>query len=180
MSLTLIRHTQPHVEAGICYGRTDLDVVASFHDEAGVVLANLNRPHIIVSSPLRRCLKLATFAASEFGLPVKIDPRFQEMDFGNWEGVAWSDIKRAELDLWAQDFLDARPHGGENVRQLRTRVHAGLAEYKNTGKHTLIFTHAGVVKATLAQGDHASDFDTSIPFGGIVNIPQNLIFRSAP
>ena len=36
-----------------------------------------------------------------------------EMDFER--GVAWDDIPRPEIDEWGENFLHARPHGGENV-----------------------------------------------------------------
>ena len=179
MSLMLIRHTTPLVAQGICYGRTDLDVAESFPEEAQRVLTQLTRPELIISSPLRRCLKLAHAVGGKFEMDVQIDPRMQEMDFGRWEGMAWADINRDELDRWAADFMEARPHGGENVCQLYMRVQAGLAEYKARGKNTLIFTHAGVVKAAFAKGNEAADFETSIPFGGAVSIPPSFSFRSA-
>ena len=34
MKIYLIRHTQPDVEKGICYGSSDLDVAATFEAEA--------------------------------------------------------------------------------------------------------------------------------------------------
>ena len=33
MGLMLVRHTRPDVAPGVCYGRTDLDVAASFSAE---------------------------------------------------------------------------------------------------------------------------------------------------
>ena len=61
MDIYLIRHTAPLVDKGICYGQTDLDVTDSFEAELEQI-----RPHIpgdikkVYSSPLQRCLKLAT------------------------------------------------------------------------------------------------------------------------
>lgn len=37
MKIYLIRHTTPHIEKGICYGQTDLDVAETFNNEAEII-----------------------------------------------------------------------------------------------------------------------------------------------
>ncbi|MEM7662090.1 MAG: alpha-ribazole phosphatase [Pseudomonadota bacterium] len=174
-TLTLVRHTTPDIAPGVCYGRTDLDVSAQFEDEAAkAAVALISAPTQfvrIVSSPLRRCRKLADVLAERLELIVEEDPRLAEMDFGSWEGMAWSDISRAELDAWAADFLNARPHGGESVAMLRARALAALADWRTSGQTTLIVTHAGVIRAALATGDTAKHFNAKIAFGGFVTLP---------
>ena len=41
MIVTLIRHTSVAVAPGICYGQSDVDVAASFADEAAAVRQRL-------------------------------------------------------------------------------------------------------------------------------------------
>lgn len=134
------------------------------------MLAALPRVQHIVTSPLLRCRKLAAHLGGALSLSVEIDTRFIEMDFGTWECTPWADVPRGELDSWAADFVNARPHGGESVADLRERVQDGLLAMP---KHTLIVTHAGVIKAALAKGDTPTDFNTQIEFGGIVTIPSS-------
>ncbi len=55
------------------------------------------------------------------------------MDFGAWEGRAWSDIARPEFDTWIQDFANI-PAGGQGalwvtpagVIRAAGLVHAGV------------------------------------------------------
>jgi alpha-ribazole phosphatase len=166
MGVTLVRHTKPDVAPGVCYGRTDLDVAASFPREAALVAAALPRFATIVTSPLKRCVTLADYLGQRAGLaPIK-DPRLREMDFGAWEGLAWSDIPRTELDDWAADFLHARPHGGETVAMLRSRTLEAVCEWMDGRGDTLIVTHSGVIRSALSTGDGADDFAANINFGG--------------
>ncbi|MEM1086466.1 MAG: alpha-ribazole phosphatase family protein [Pseudomonadota bacterium] len=170
MALILLRHTTPDIEAGVCYGRTDLDVKASFQQEAVTAFDALPRFEHIITSPLQRCRKLADFIAKIVQRPVKVDTRVIEMDFGRWEGMAWSDIPRHEIDAWANDFLYACPHGGESVAMLRDRTCEALRDISGENKPTLIVTHSGVIRAALAKGDRSEDFNASIDFGGHVTI----------
>ena len=170
MSLVLVRHTRLKVEDGICYGRTDLDVADSFSDEANAVVAQLQACEVLISSPSLRCLKLARKIRQAFGVSPQVDDRIYEMDFGSWEGQRWSDISSDELDEWARDFLHARPHGGESVAMLRQRSLDAIDEFRRSGKQYVVVTHAGVIKAVLADGDKSTDFGFEIDFGGIVQI----------
>ena len=171
VALTLIRHTRPAVNPGICYGRTDLALAHTFAEEADAVLAQLEPAEALVSSPLSRCRVLAERIGSAFHLQPAYDRRLQEMDFGAWEGQDWNDIPRTELDAWAADFLHARPHGGESVHAFVVRVHEVLAELRKDGVSRLVITHAGVIKAsTVAKGADFSAFQTSVAYGGVLRI----------
>ncbi|MBN8291542.1 alpha-ribazole phosphatase family protein [Rhodobacter sp. NTK016B] len=165
MSVILLRHTKPDVIEGTCYGRTDLGLRACFDDTAIRIAAELPPVERILSSPLSRCQRLAHAIAEARGLPVETDARFVEMDFGRWEGIAWSEIPRPEIDAWRDDFLDARPHGGESVRDLRERTRAGLDAVVEGPVPALVVTHAGVIKAALALSGQADGWDAQTEFG---------------
>jgi len=142
--LHLIRHPRPLVEPGICYGRLD---VAGEHPEvaAARLLRELPAGLRVYSSPLRRCRELAEHLQPQ---PI-IDARLAEMDFGDWEGRAWDDIPRAELDAWAADVAGYAPPGGESPRQLQRRALAfvtGLQE-----QEAVLVTHAGVIRVLMAH-----------------------------
>ena len=167
MALIFLRHTQPDVDAGVCYGITDLGLCDGFEADCARIRARLPIVHRIVSSPLSRCARLADALGSELALPVSLDSRLREMDFGRWEGRPWDDIERVELDAWAGDFMHARPHGGESVAQLRARVLEAAVDYDALGGDSLVVTHAGVIKAAFAVGDEADAFALTTPFGGL-------------
>lgn len=170
MALILLRHTTPDVAPGTCYGQTDLDVAASFETEAVSAMAALPAFNQIVSSPLKRCRKLAEYLSEKTGVPVTSDPRLMEMNFGSWEGRLWSEIERSEIEAWASDFYHAQPHGGESVAILHARISAALEDLKDQETSTLIVSHAGVIRAALARGKTAADFNTEIAFGGFVTM----------
>lgn len=151
MDLYLVRHTTPRVPAGVCYGRTDLDV----HDDFAEQLASIQQklagiqPVACYSSPLLRCRKLA--AALGFGEP-QHDDRLQELHFGDWEMQPWDDIPRATFDHWSENFVERAPPSGETFHSLHQRAHAFYQECasKHVGPVVLV-THAGVIRALLAH-----------------------------
>ena len=171
MHLTLVRHTRPLVPDGVCYGATDLDVASTFEAEAARVVDALPPAGELLTSPLRRCRRLAEYIGAARNLVPEVDERLREMDFGSWEGMAWDDIPRAELDAWAGDFLHARPHGGENVLMLRERTWAAIGDYRRSGASHIVVTHAGIIKAALARNGDPAAWKFHVDFGGNVRLP---------
>lgn len=169
MGLILIRHTRPDVPSGLCYGRTDVALADTFAEEAARVLAALPEIRVLVTSPLQRCMALAQYIAAAKELPLAVDERLMEMDFGAWQGRHWSDLPMSDLDAWSDDFLHARPHGGESVAMFTSRVGAALAAWSSRQEPVAVVTHAGVIKvACQPESDLPRDFEAPVDFGGIV------------
>jgi len=144
MILHLIRHPKPLIDPGICYGR--LDVAAEHSEPVAARLRGELPPGLpVYSSPLRRCRELAEQLQPS---PV-IDARLAEMDFGAWEGRAWDDIPRHELDAWAADIAGYAPPGGESPRQLQHRALDFVAGL--TVPEAVLVTHAGVIRVLVAH-----------------------------
>jgi alpha-ribazole phosphatase len=127
MDLVLIRHPAPALEAGICYGRSDVPLAGdarALSDSLFARLASLGvpPPQALWTSPLRRCSSVAAWLARRCRCVATADARLQEMDFGAWERMRWDAIDRAAIDAWAADFVHARLHGGESVAQFAARV----------------------------------------------------------
>lgn len=159
MDLVLIRHPAPAIDAGICYGKSDVPLADDAGEAAQALVARLTslgvpKPSRLVTSPLQRCARLADELARHFGCASDTDPRLQEIDFGAWEGQAWEAIERAELDAWAADLRHARMHGGESVAQFEARVGAWLdtwqARAAASSPNALAVTHAGVIRMIAA------------------------------
>lgn len=153
----ILRHPPPRVAPGLCYGRTDLPLAAGWKTPAA-----LPPVAAIAASPLARCRLPAERIAAMRGLPLVIDPRLSEIDFGAWEMRRWDALPRAELDAWAADFREARPHGGESVAMLAARVAAALAE---AAPDTLWVTHSGVARAVAALTGHPQGWDLCLACG---------------
>ncbi|NRR34191.1 histidine phosphatase family protein [Oxalobacteraceae bacterium] len=148
MRLILVRHPQPIVAPGICYGSSDLPADAHALEQTLLALASLPADAPVYSSPLQRCAALAR------RLPcaaLRFDERLAEMHFGAWEMQAWDAIPRAEIDAWAADLVHYRPGGGETVLEVATRVaafHTALQRQPHT--EALMICHAGTIRLLMA------------------------------
>jgi alpha-ribazole phosphatase len=149
MQLYLVRHPQPLVAPGLCYGRTDLLVAPEETARVRSALSvSLPSGAPVFSSPLRRCADLAKALS---GTAPTCDARLAELDFGSWEMQPWDRIARAEIDAWAGDMVHYRPGGGESVLQMAERVtafHADLTALAHPC--AIIVCHAGSIRL-LAQ-----------------------------
>ncbi len=190
MKLWLVRHAQPLVAPGICYGRLDLAADAAATADCARRLALALPAGIRVSaSPLQRCAQLAeALQALRPDLAFHTDARLQEMNFGRWEGRAWRDIAPAELQAWTDDFPDYTVGStGESVSAFMARVGAAFDALARAAEPpenaTLWITHAGVIRAAelLAQGichiDHARQWPLTAPNYGQW---QTLALNSRP
>lgn len=158
MDLVLIRHPAVAVEAGVCYGRSDVPLAGDAAHEAAHLARRLGAlgapvPLRVESSPLRRCVPIANALASTHGLAPRVDARLAEMDFGAWEMQRWDAIERAQIDAWAADFDHARPHGGESVAQFDARVGTWFDDGRDGrfAQTAWVVTHAGVIRAIAAR-----------------------------
>ncbi|NIE66175.1 alpha-ribazole phosphatase [Burkholderia sp. Ax-1719] len=161
MDLVLIRHPAVAVEAGVCYGRSDVALAADAEAGAASIAARLvalgvRAPVRIETSPLMRCASVARVLAREHGaLALQEDARLAEMDFGAWEMQRWDGIERTQIDAWAANFLHARDHGGESVAQFDARVTSWFEalEVEHVDARTTIWAmaHAGVIRTIAAR-----------------------------
>ncbi len=145
MQVFLIRHPKPVIEAGICYGRLDVDAHAP-HAVADEIRPLLRRDVPVYSSPLRRARQLAEALHPS---PI-IDERLCEIDFGDWEGRAWDAIERDALDAWAADVTGFIPPNGESVAQLQARV-LDFAATLAPQPAVAFVAHAGVLRALVGH-----------------------------
>jgi alpha-ribazole phosphatase len=181
MKLWLVRHAQPLIESGICYGRLDVAADAGATAEcARQLAAQLPAGSRVSTSPLQRCEQLAhALLGLRPDLTCKTEASLAEMDFGEWEGRAWQAIDPAELQAWTDDFAHyAVGRHGESVTVFMARVGSVFDALDRTDSSlqpqtltptlspihsqkarepesdTLWITHAGVIRAVhlLAQG----------------------------
>ena len=184
--LWLVRHAQPLVAPGICYGALDMPADASATaDSAQRLAAVLPQRLSVWHSPLQRCELLAhVFKGLRPDLMLKTAPNLVEFDFGHWEGRAWDDIPRADIDAWTADFAHYRPGGGDNLAAMLARVSSALRAAQQEGGDILWVTHAGVARcvqwllhAAPGQSPCAAEWPRSAPgYGEWVSfdLPQPL------
>jgi alpha-ribazole phosphatase len=174
MYLYLIRHPPPSGTEGLCYGRLDVAVTAQAVDEAAeAVLAQIPGERLdaarIYCSPSSRCVGLAGRIAS----PREPAPAegLMEMNFGQWQGLAWDAVPREEIDAWAKDVWHYRPGGGESAEMVAARWQRWVTQLpSNDGAGVVAVTHAGVIRVALArsgQWDRDAALMVPIPFGSV-------------
>ena len=174
MKLWLVRHAQPLMAPGICYGATDIAADAQATLQAAQELAHtLPLGLALVSSPLQRCERLAhCLRGLRPDLAYKTDARLVEMDFGCWEGQRWDAIPEADYARWMADFGGHRFGGQESAQEFMQRVSAVWDETRRQGLDTVWITHAGVIRSAtlLAQGvrqvEHATQWPREAPAFG--------------
>jgi alpha-ribazole phosphatase len=150
--ITLIRHTTPRIASGICYGQLDLEVADSFEHEAAVVASWLPPVDLIISSPLQRAHKLAAYLATRQHCELHLHEGLKELNFGDWEGRAWQDIPRVEIDQWSAEVMNYAPPNGESPHQMQVRVQTMLqALMRLPWQHIALVAHGGSIRAVLAE-----------------------------
>jgi alpha-ribazole phosphatase len=159
----LVRHAPPLIEPGLCYGRLDI--------EAEPLLLALPRARIW-TSPSRRCLALARVIAARHRLRPHSDHRLLELDFGAWEGFAWSDAPRPRLDTWAHAPLGRGAPGGESGAGLIARVRSFAATLRASPGRHIVVSHGGplVVLAALLAGRRPDLLAPRLGYGQVLAI----------
>jgi len=168
MELTLIRHTEVKIEKGTCYGQSDIDVTETFEKEKNRVLKNIHATNtVVISSPLKRCTRLAGFISKNF----QTDNRIMELHFGNWEMQKWDEIEDPEIDIWMNNYISYPCPNGESLLDMKTRVESFLTDLKlQDHQKYIIVTHGGVVRLFyhLIKGIELDKiFDIQIQFGEV-------------
>ncbi len=173
--LHLLRHGR--VDAGprrLAYGWTDLPLSPQGRAESErlerFVAESLHRPAGVISSDLKRCRALAEPLAEALDVPLIVSAQLREQSMGDWEGRAWDDLQAehdvAVNDYW-DDYLNARPPGGESYADLAARVDRWwVAEHgRLEGGRWVLACHIRVIRALACR---------------LLNLPYSDALRFAP
>jgi alpha-ribazole phosphatase len=166
-ALHLLRHGAPEA-AGRLIGHTDslptqLGRAACRKRAQGLRVAQ------VVSSDLSRALWPARDVAADLGVPLVVDPRWRELDFGAWEECDPANMSEALLHFWADPDASPPPQG-ESWSQICARVAAALDELE---QDALVVTHAGAMRAALSVllgFDHAQVWAFHLRYGALLSL----------
>jgi alpha-ribazole phosphatase/probable phosphoglycerate mutase len=89
-------------------------------------------------------------------VPLRLDERLREVGFGVWEGHTADELRHRDPEVIARFYEDPvanRPEGAEPLEAFRARVTEALGELIDASpdRHTLVVTHAGVIRTVVAQ-----------------------------
>jgi broad specificity phosphatase PhoE len=145
--LILARHGQTGPNArGLLLGRLDPPLTDEGRAQAAAVARAIGTPDLVVSSPLGR----ARETAAALGVPVTVDERWIEVDYGTYDGVPFRDVP---ADVWRQwrDDPEWAPPGGESMADVGRRVRAAcddLVEAATAGD-VVVVSHVSPIKAAV-------------------------------
>jgi alpha-ribazole phosphatase len=173
--LILVRHPKPACADGLCYGRLDLECDTAALDAAAKRLGEAAHGHRIVTSPAQRARSLASKLSAE----ITIEPRLQELHFGDWEGLLWQDIARDGIDGWHRGLPSSAPPNGESLSAMAARCADWLRTLAVSDPPVLAVTHAGpirVIRAILKGVPLHTYFREAVPFAEplLLDIPATL------
>lgn len=115
-------------------------------------LAN-ERFDAIYSSDLKRCQHTLEWCqAAKPNTPVYWEPRLRELNFGEYEGKVYDELKTLpHYRAWIDSVGELQIPGGESAQQLRRRLTAWLqdvatAVQRDGYQKVLVVTHGGVIR----------------------------------
>lgn len=157
-NLYLIRHGQ--VESrfeGKLVGATNADLSPSGREQAIRLNQILIRksPDICFSSPMRRCLDTANHAMASLNIELRQLEQIRELDFGEWEGVSFKDIKRLDplgVEKMKRCDLDFRFPKGESLSDFIERIETSTDRLLRTPQDSVVvFAHGGVIRFMVCK-----------------------------
>jgi len=110
----------------------------------------------VYASPLGRARASAELIAAPHQLPVRPAPAFQEMGFGDWEGLTRAEVAvrfPADFETWAATPHRVQPPGGERVDAVAARVADGIVALgeAHPGGTVVLVSHAIVTRLIVLQ-----------------------------
>jgi len=144
--LHLLRHGEPE-GAGRLIGATDA-LPTAVGLAACVEQAHDLGVEVLIASDLSRARLAGEAIGAAKGVSLAIDPRWRELDFGQWDGLAPGELDSAAVAHFWNDPDGCAPPDGERWSDLVRRVSAAL--HNLAVRPTLVVTHGGAMRAALA------------------------------
>ena len=143
---------------GLVLGRADPELTEEGHRPAALLGAALAAEPVVAirSSPLVRARQTAEAIAAVCGVPVTVDERLLEIDWGTWEGRPAGSLAVADVDRWRAD--DSREPSkanpvapeGESLDSLSRRVESFCVETLEEEGLVVAVSHVSPIKAATA------------------------------
>ena len=155
--LILIRHGESVANAqGLLLGRTDAELTEKGMAQAAAVRQLLHAPVLTLrTSPLSRARDTAALLGLD--IPVEVDDRWIEVDYGEYECQPLRDVPADVWREWRRN-PDFRPAGGETLVEVDARVAAACDELFSTNEvgararegDVVVVSHVTPIKAAVA------------------------------
>jgi probable phosphoglycerate mutase len=163
--ILLIRHAEHPLAATTLVGRDDNTVhLSDVGRQQAMQLAQAlgDEPiDCLESSPRLRCIETAEALATEFDLPVLVEPALDEIDFGAWADKEFTHLQNdPKWHRWNVHRARTRPPGGESMAEASSRVlrHMESMTRRYPSRTIAMVTHAEIIRAVrLHRADLTAD-----------------------
>lgn len=153
--IILVRHGQTEWNvAEVFRGRIDIEL-----DETGLRQADLLAEYLshrkleaVYSSPLQRALQTAEAIARHYGLTVEIVPGLNDVDFGEWQGLAHGDVRTRYSEVyrdWTTNPRCTKFPSGESLEEVRQRALAVVDKVTKQPGTVVLASHRVVHKLLI-------------------------------
>jgi broad specificity phosphatase PhoE len=152
--LLLVRHPETTANVdGRFVGRGQAPLTVEGHRQRRRLVPKVAafRPDVVWTSPLDRALAVSRPSARRAGVPLMVDDRLLELDFGAAEGMTIEQVRRAGLAFNYRNANEPVAPGGESRAQIEGRAAAFCDELLAAGGRHAIVTHGGVFRASLVH-----------------------------
>ena len=135
---------------GLVLGRADPELTDEGHRQAALLASALAGEPVtaILTSPLLRARQTAEPMGAACGVPVVVDERLIEIDWGAWEGRSAGTLAKSDVDRWKAD-KGAAPEG-ESLESLSQRVDSFCIEHLDGDGLVVAVSHVSPIKAAAA------------------------------
>jgi broad specificity phosphatase PhoE len=150
----LLRHGEPAIFGRLNGRLPGVGLSAKGRAEAAMQAGRLAGEKIeaIYSSPMQRTRETAEILAERLGLSIRYREDVIEIDYGEWTGLTFDQIRRDERwQMWSRSRGIAAIPGGESWRQVQERVVGALFDLQQAHPDgsVAIVSHGDVIKAAL-------------------------------
>ncbi len=151
----LVRHGEHALQSRIIAGRTTgIGLSPKGRAEAAAVAERLigEKVRAIYASPLDRTRETAAILAGHLDLPIAIHDDLIELDFGEWTGLTFDQVRTDERWLpWQSCRSIAAIPGGESWRQVQDRAVRALFDLRRSHPDgaVILVSHGDVIRAAL-------------------------------
>lgn len=157
-TLYLIRHGESVSNVNKTFtGQLDAPLTEMGHKQAGCIASYFLGKHIdrIYASDLSRAYETALPLSKISRVPIEINTAFREIYGGKWEGEKFAELSNMypeDYAVWRNDLCNARPTGGESIREIALRAcEAVEAIVRSHPRETIVIaTHAIPVRVMLS------------------------------